>query len=105
MSNVDPRFPIRRYTAEELYSEITEEKKSFWDTVHPRFMARDVTKEEIRKLLRMALVATAGSYRLVNQLFNSPPEDYKRLMNFLSKHDLMLDFRKFRRRSTRSHAA
>lgn len=86
----------RRQLADELYQAIVGGGYSFWDDVHPLFLQRDITRHDIRELLRRGLTASCGNYRSVLQLFRIPASDYKRFMNFLATHDCGLDYREFR---------
>src|SRR5206468_12565619 len=70
----------------------------FWGELYPLFLARDVTRHDLREVLRSGLQATAGSYRALVGLFGMEPGDYKRLLNFLAAHDCNVDPRPFRKR-------
>jgi transcriptional regulator with PAS, ATPase and Fis domain len=70
--------------------------ESFWTAVHEPFMSRDLTREELRHLVRRGLARTHGSYRQLTTLFNLPPSDYKSLLNFLRKHDCHIPYKPFR---------
>ena len=59
-------------------------------------MNRDVTRHDMRELIRRGLTACRGNYRALLQLFGMPDSDYKRLLNFLATHDCRVDFRAFR---------
>jgi DNA-binding NtrC family response regulator len=82
--------------AETMYRALTEQGENFWSVVHGPFMSRDLTREDLRGLVRMGLQVTRGSYRSVVQLFNMPPEDYKRFLNFLRKHQAHMSVHEFR---------
>jgi transcriptional regulator with PAS, ATPase and Fis domain len=82
--------------ADELYDRMVVEGQSFWSAVHPIFIARDMTRDDLRTIISRGLTQTRGSYRLVLQLFNMPSEDYKAFLNFLRKHDCHMPFFKFR---------
>jgi transcriptional regulator with PAS, ATPase and Fis domain len=82
--------------AQACFSSITQGHESFWSVVYEPFMARDMTRETVRAVVRMGLEHTKGSYRLCAELFNLPPQDYKRFLNFLQKHDCHMPFLKFR---------
>jgi len=69
---------------------------SFWSIVYPAFMARDLTRADLRALLRKGLQQASGNYKVLVQLFNMPPDDYKRFLNFLRKHDCHVPFKAFR---------
>ena len=71
-------------------------RESFWSIVYPLFMARDLTRGELRAIVQMGLEQTNGSYRALVELFNMPPADYKRFLGFLRKHDCHLPFQPFR---------
>ena len=75
---------------------VVEEGQSFWDAVYPLYMQRDITREQIRDLVRRALIEARGNYKIVARLFNLEPRDYKRFLNFLRKHECQLPFDEFR---------
>ena len=87
--------PVRS-RADELYDRMVVGGESFWSAVHPLFNARDMTRDDMREIISKGLTQTRGSYRLVLQLFNMPPEDYKSFLNFLRKHQCHMPFFKFR---------
>jgi transcriptional regulator with PAS, ATPase and Fis domain len=87
--------PVRS-RADELYDRMVVGRESFWSAVHPLFNARDMTRDDMREIISKGLTQTRGSYRLVLQLFNMPPEDYKSFLNFLRKHQCHMPFFKFR---------
>ena len=70
--------------------------ESFWTAVHRPFLAHDVTRDDLRALVELGLKETRGSYRLLVPLFNLSANDYKRFLEFLTKHDCRLPFRRFR---------
>ena len=82
--------------AESLYRQIVEGQQSFWSAVYGPFMARDLTREDLRTLVGLGLQQTSGSYRTLIELFNMPPADYKRFLNFLRKHQCHMPFQQFR---------
>ena len=86
----------RRQLADELYQAIVAGGYTFWDDIHPLFLQRDITRHDIRELLRRGLTVSCGNYRSLLQLFRIPASDYKRFMNFLATHDCGLDYREFR---------
>jgi transcriptional regulator with GAF, ATPase, and Fis domain len=76
--------------------------ESFWSVVHAPFMARDLSREQLRAVIRAGLEQSRGSYRLLVELFNMPASDYKRFLTFLRKHDCHVPFHSFRTVSGRS---
>jgi DNA-binding NtrC family response regulator len=91
-----PARERRRQVADELYQAIVTGGYSFWEHVHPLFLSRDITRHDIRELVRRALSVSGGNYRGVLHLFGIPVTDYKRFMNFLATHDCRPNFREFR---------
>ena len=72
------------------------EKESFWTTAYSAFIARDITRDDMRHVVRTGLEQTQGSYRLLIGLFNMAADDYKRFLGFLKQHDCHLPFQRFR---------
>jgi transcriptional regulator with GAF, ATPase, and Fis domain len=82
--------------ADELTALMLDRGQSFWSAVYPLFIARDITRADLRRIIEIGLEATNGNYRSLVGLFNMPPEDYKRFLSFLRKHDCHLPFQRFR---------
>jgi hypothetical protein len=78
------------------FERITVGQESFWDVVYRPFMARDVTRDAVREVVRLGLAQSRGNYRVLVRLLNMTGGDYKRFMSFLRKHDCHLPFRPFR---------
>jgi transcriptional regulator with PAS, ATPase and Fis domain len=82
--------------------------ESFWTVVYPAFIDRDLTRSDLRVLIKAGLQHTQGSYRKLVELFRMQPGDYKRFLAFLYQHDCHLPFHAFRGRAeeaeTRSQA-
>jgi transcriptional regulator with AAA-type ATPase domain len=97
----------RSRTADELYEALVGAGYSFWDHVHPLFLSRDITRHDLRELVRLGLANARGSYRAMLTLFGIESNDYKRFLNFLAAHDCVVDFRLFRESgdSTNSRAS
>jgi transcriptional regulator with GAF, ATPase, and Fis domain len=87
--------------ADELASAMIKQGESFWSAVYPIFMSRDLTRTDLRRIVQVGLETTNGNYRLLVQLFNMAPQDYKRFLSFLRKHDCHLPFQRFRAVPTR----
>lgn len=91
-----PARERRRQVADELYNAIVTAGYSFWDHIYPLFLSRDITRHDMRELVRRGLATTRGNYRALLKLFGMAPGDYKRFLNFLAAHDCRADFREFR---------
>ncbi len=86
----------QRSRAEELFERMVHDGESFWTVVQQPFMSRDITRADVRTLVRQGLELTRGSYKHMGELFNLPANDYKRMLNFLRKYDCQLPIQHFR---------
>jgi transcriptional regulator with PAS, ATPase and Fis domain len=80
----------------ELFERIVRGRESFWSAVYEPFMSRDITRADVRRLVSEGLQQTRGNYKMLLELFNMDPRDYKRLLNFLRKHHCHVAFQQFR---------
>ena len=78
-----------RAAVELLFQRMVRDGETFWTVVYEPFMARDLTREDVRALVRHGLAQTSGGYRAMAALFNVPA-DHKRLLSFLRKHECCL---------------
>jgi transcriptional regulator with PAS, ATPase and Fis domain len=91
-----PKRERRRTVADDLYKKIVEDRQSFWTAVYPLYMQREITRGNVRDLVRKGLEDARGNYKIVAKLFNMETRDYKRFLNFLRKHDCQLPFKEYR---------
>ncbi len=91
-----PMRERRKQVSDELYTALVSGGYSFWEHIHPLFLARDITRYDMRSLVRKGLATTRGNYRALLRLFGLGTGDYKRFLNFLAAHDCTVDFREFR---------
>jgi two-component system response regulator AtoC len=82
--------------AESVFERMVRQGESFWIAAYPAFMARDMTREDLRTIVKMGLEETRGNYKLLVRLFNMDPADYKRFLNFLRKHHCHMPFQAYR---------
>ena len=97
--SADTLLPVRErrtQVSDELYTALVTAGYSFWDHIYPLFLSRDITRHDMRELVRRGLATTRGNYRALLKLFGIAPQDYKRFLNFLAAHDCRADFREFR---------
>ena len=88
--------PAAGSAAQRLFERLLREGASFWSDVYEPFMARDLTREDVRDIVRRGLEHTRGNYKMVVTAFGMPPEDYKRFLNFLRKYQCHVPFQRFR---------
>jgi DNA-binding NtrC family response regulator len=94
--SVRPKHERRRTVADDLYKKLTEDRESFWTAVYPLYMQREITRGNVRDLVRKGLENARGNYKIVAKLFNMEQREYKRFLNFLRKHDCQLPFQDYR---------
>jgi len=90
---------------DELYDRMVTDRESFWTAVYAPFMSRDLTRTDLRALLRRGLQQAGGSYKVLVELFNMDPSDYKRFLNFLRKHECQVPYQRFRTARPPEHSA
>ncbi len=93
---VRPKRERRRTVADDLYRRVVEGHESFWNVVYPLYMQREITRSNVRDLVRKGLEEARGNYKIVTRLFNMDIRDYKKFLNFLRKHDCQLPFKEYR---------
>jgi len=91
-----PKQERRRTIADDLYQRLVEERQSFWSVVYPLYMQREITRSNVRDVVRKGLQEARGNYKIVARLFNMEQGDYKRFLNFLRKHDCQVPFKEYR---------
>jgi DNA-binding NtrC family response regulator len=72
--------------ASSLYTRVVQDGESFWTAVYDPFMARDITRSDLRRVIARGLEQTHGNCKMLVRLFNMGPADYKRFLNCLHKH-------------------
>ena len=90
-----PSSPTRP-AADVLFERMVNGGESFWSCVYAPFMARDLTRDDLRVIVRKGLERTSGNYKVMVELFNMPGDDYKRFLGFLRKYQCHMPFQQFR---------
>ena len=67
----------RRSIAANLYDGLTSGGMRFWKDVHTLFTNRDITRADLRQLIRRGLAMSGGNYRGLLELFGMEQDDYK----------------------------
>jgi transcriptional regulator with GAF, ATPase, and Fis domain len=88
--------PARAPMVDVLFSRMLQGGESFWAVVYEPFMSRDLTRDDVREIIRLGLEHTRGNYKMLGGCFNMPAGDYKRFMGFLRKYQCHLPFQRFR---------
>ena len=97
---VAPR-PVAPRAADVMFDRMVKDGESFWSVAYHPFMSRDLTRDDLRALVKKGLTHTFGSYRLLVQTFNMPPDDYKKFLAFLHKYQCYMPFQQFRTASVK----
>ncbi len=82
--------------AVQLFEAMVNERQSFWSAVYGPFMSRDLTRADLRAVVTRGLESTSGNYKVLVELFNMKPDDYKRFLGFLRKYHCHIPFQQFR---------
>lgn len=72
--------------------------------VHDRILDRDLTRHDLRELVRRAVSATRGSYQAVVRLFGMPDTAHKRFLSLPGTDGCVVDFREFRTPAPRAES-
>jgi len=88
--------PAGSAASAELFDRIVNRGESFWSAVYEPFMTRDLTRADVRVVVTAGLQQTRGNYKMLVEFFNMAPQDYKRFLNFLRKHQCHMPFQQFR---------
>ena len=83
-------------TLQHRLDRLMKDRVSFWSEVHEPFMNHDITREDVRQLVREGLTHTRGNYKMLVRAFNMDPRDYKRFLSFLRTYKCHVSFRPFR---------
>ena len=67
---VRPKRERRRTVSDDLYKRLVEQGESFWSSVYPLYMQREITRSNMRDLVRKGLEEARGNYKIVTRLFN-----------------------------------
>ena len=95
-----PATPATRPAADVLFDRMVNGGESFWSCTYALFMARDLTRDDLRTIVRKGLERTSGNYKVMVELFNMSPDDYKRFLGFLRKYQCHMPFQQFRSATT-----
>jgi transcriptional regulator with PAS, ATPase and Fis domain len=95
-----PAPQATRPAADMLFERMVNGGETFWSCVYAPFMSRDLTRDDLRTVVRKGLERTSGNYKVMVELFNMPPDDYKRFLGFLRKYQCHMPFQQFRSAAT-----
>jgi two-component system, NtrC family, response regulator AtoC len=87
---------VTELVADATFNRLVGGEESFWSVVYAPFMARDLTRADLRRIVTLGLERTKGNYRLLMQLFHMSESDHKRFLTFLRKYQCQLPFQSFR---------
>ncbi|MEW6456915.1 MAG: sigma 54-interacting transcriptional regulator [Acidobacteriota bacterium] len=76
-----------------IFQEMVEGGKSFWDVVHRPYIKRELTKSQLKEILRYGLSLSEGSFKSLLPYFHIEKKDYKKFHDFLRRQDLLKDLK------------
>ena len=85
-----------RPLADVVFDRMIVDRDSFWAVPYAMFMARELTRTDMREIIEKGLRRTSGHYKDLPELFNIPASDYKRLLSFLRQQKCHVAFQPFR---------
>ncbi len=100
VTQTGPPTQATRAASDVLFERMVNGGESFWSCVYAPFMARDLTRDDLRTIVRKGLERTSGNYKVMVELFNMPADDYKRFLGFLRKYQCHMPFQQFRSAAT-----
>jgi transcriptional regulator with GAF, ATPase, and Fis domain len=87
--------PVRS-RADVLFEQMVIGRENFWKVVGEPFLARDLTRDDLRTIVRRGLELTNGSYKALLPEFNMAQDDYKKFLGFLRKYQAHLPIQTLR---------
>jgi transcriptional regulator with GAF, ATPase, and Fis domain len=78
---------VRDSPVECAWNRIVRDGVTFWAAVYSPFMDHELTKADVRLIVKRGLRESEGSYRRLTELFHMSPRDYRRFLSFLHQHD------------------
>ena len=66
-----------------LFNMMTQEGRSFWELVHKSYIKHEISREDLKKIIRLGLEKSGWSFKKLLRLFNIREEEYKKFLNFL----------------------
>lgn len=91
---VMPAEVLADLVAQELLARMTLRHESFWSVVQNPFLARDVSRATVRRVIELGLVEAGGSYADLLSLFNMDRTDEKRFLAFLRRYGCLVPARR-----------
>jgi DNA-binding NtrC family response regulator len=70
---------------EEVLARILQGSETFWSGVYEPFMRRDLTRTDVRSIVRLGLEGSAGTFTALAERLKVRPRDYRRLEAFLRR--------------------
>jgi DNA-binding NtrC family response regulator len=89
--------------AHEVLARMTERGETFWTAVSGPFLARDLTRDVLRRVVELALERAHGRFDKLGEVVNVPPAGRKRLLAFLRKYGCLPSGQSTRAGSDGSH--
>jgi DNA-binding NtrC family response regulator len=79
-----------------IFEAMAEEKKDFWEAVRKPFLEREISREDVRFIIKLGLERTGGNYKRLAELFHVGGQ-YKKFHSFLKNSRCHLERDEFSR--------
>ncbi|MBI4485495.1 MAG: sigma-54-dependent Fis family transcriptional regulator [Acidobacteria bacterium] len=80
-----PPSQVVRPPVDDMFDRMVQGGESFWTVVYEPFMARDLTREELRGLIKRGFQHAHGDQSELRRCFNVGGSDHKRFANFVRR--------------------
>lgn len=79
-----------------LFNLMTQEGRSFWEVVHKSYLKHEISRDDLKKIIRLGLEKSGWSFRSLLPLFNIKEDKYKKFLNFLQAQGIKVrDFKNY----------
>jgi transcriptional regulator with PAS, ATPase and Fis domain len=85
-----PPATLADRVARDLYRRLLVGQERFWTVIYEPFMARDLTRDTVRRVVTFGLEQAGGQYDGLRDLFNMSRDEHRRLLVFLRKFDCVV---------------
>jgi len=86
----DNGYTLRNCGETDLYDRMVKRGESFWDVIYKPFMARNLKRTEVHRIIDMGMREVGWIYKKLLPLFNinNAEKEYKRFMKIIKSHGL-----------------
>ena len=79
-----------RWRSYEIFLEMKEREKSFWEVVHKAYLNRKLNVYQLKEIIKFALEESGGKLKDALPIFRIKEKDYKKLKDFLRNQGIKI---------------